>query len=109
MGILQKIENGVQTIGIQVHRATATNETFEQLYTVMQSLQDVVERLTNEAIQIDTNSTSVVQKATRVKEILHSSDTLMLRFSDAIAMLVQNQQTSSAAVEETYEQTKRLI
>ncbi|OCS92214.1 methyl-accepting chemotaxis protein [Caryophanon latum] len=106
---LQKIENGVQTISMQVHRATATNETFEQLYTVMQSLQDVVERLTNEAIQIDTNSTSVVQKATRVKEILHSSDTLMLRFSDAIAMLVQNQQTSSAAVEETYEQTKRLI
>ncbi|MEE1132863.1 MAG: methyl-accepting chemotaxis protein [Caryophanon sp.] len=106
---LQKIDNGVQTITVQVDRATATNATFEQLYTVMHSLQDVVKRLTNEAVQIDTNSTSVVQKANRVKEILHSSDTLMLRFSDAIGLLVQNQQTSSAAVEETFEQTKRLV
>lgn len=106
---LQKIDIGVETIRTQVTTATETNETFEELYRVMQSLQRVLAQLTAEAEQINDNSTSIEQKTTRVAEILRMSDNLMMRFSTSIQSLIDNQQASSKAVDETYEETKKLI
>lgn len=106
---LQKIDIGAETIRTQVTTATETNETFEELYRVMQSLQRVLAQLTAEAEQINDNSTSIEQKTTRVAEILRMSDNLMMRFSTSIQSLIDNQQASSKAVDETYEETKKLI
>lgn len=105
---LQKLENGVNQIYSQVQTADKSNKSFNELFEMMQVLQNQLAQLSEDVEIISENSEAISLSTNDFAAIIEESTATVEELNATLLDITEDQQAIAKYIDETYAEAQRI-
>lgn len=105
---LQKLENGVNQIYSQVQTADKSNKSFNELFEMMQGLQNELAHLSEDVEIISENSEAISLSTNDFAAIIEESTATVEQLNATLLDITEDQQAIAKYIDETYAEAQRI-